>query len=157
MTGVRILLVMALALAGAGAQENPIHWSFDGAPAKAVKPGSGFGVRVVARIDEGWHMYSISQPPGGPIPTRISLAAGQRFTLSGPIKAPAPMKTMDKNFDMEVEWYEGSAEFTLPIKLAADAPAGRQKLLVSTYYQVCNDQLCLPPKTVKLELAVDVE
>jgi len=37
-----------------------------------------------------------------------------------------------------------------------DAPPGLQKLLVEARYQSCNDRLCLPPKTVKLEASVEV-
>jgi hypothetical protein len=33
---------------------------------------------------------------------------------------------------------------------------GRQTLVVAARYQSCNDTLCLPPKTVKVEAVVDV-
>jgi len=34
---------------------------------------------------------------------------------------------------------------------------GAQTLTVSASYQSCNDKLCLPPKTVKVQLPVTVQ
>ena len=62
----------------------------------------------------------------------------------------------DPSFGMEVELYEGEAVFTLPVKLAAGVAPGSQKLIVSASYQSCNNKLCLPPKTVKVELPVTI-
>ena len=57
---------------------------------------------------------------------------------------------------MEVELYEGEAMFALPVKVAAGAAPGPQKLVVSASYQSCNNKLCLPPKTVKVELPITI-
>jgi Disulphide bond corrector protein DsbC len=57
---------------------------------------------------------------------------------------------------MEVELYEGEATFTLPVGIAAGAAGGSQTLLVSASYQSCNNKICLPPKTVKMEVTVPV-
>lgn len=57
---------------------------------------------------------------------------------------------------MEVGYFEGSAEFALPVRVAPGAAAGPQKVLVSVSYQTCNDRMCLPPRTVKLELPAEI-
>ena len=62
----------------------------------------------------------------------------------------------DASFGMEVELYEGEAVFTLPVKVAAGAAPGAQKLVVSASYQSCNNKVCLPPKTVKVEVPVTI-
>jgi hypothetical protein len=51
-----------------------------------------------------------------------------------------------------VEYYEESVEFKLPLKRRAGRDG--DKLPVEARYQVCTSQLCLPPKTVKLEVDV---
>jgi len=56
---------------------------------------------------------------------------------------------------MEVEMYEGETGFTLPVQTAAGT-AGEHKLVVSASYQSGNNKLCLPPKTVKVELPVTI-
>jgi thiol:disulfide interchange protein DsbD len=63
---------------------------------------------------------------------------------------------MTASFGMEVELYEGDAAFTLPVRVAAAAPAGPQKVIVNTSYQTCDNKICLPPKTVKVEVPVTV-
>jgi hypothetical protein len=62
----------------------------------------------------------------------------------------------DPSFGMEVELYEGETVFTLPVKVAAGAMPGQQKLVVSTSYQSCNAKLCLPPKSLKVEAPVTI-
>ena len=93
----------------------------------------------------------------GPIPTRIWIAEGQAFALAGAISAPAPQVQQDPSFGIEVELYEGEAVFTLPVQVAPGTGPGSQKLVVSTSYQSCNNQICLPPKTVKVELPITTD
>jgi len=38
----------------------------------------------------------------------------------------------------------------------ATGAAGAQKLVISASYQSCNNRLCLPPKTVRVEVPVVV-
>jgi thiol:disulfide interchange protein DsbD len=116
-----------------------------------VKAGARFQVKLAAAIEAGWHLYSLKPVAEGPIPTRIWIAGGQPFQLSGAVDAAEPVTVQDPALGMEVEMYEGEATFTLPVQAAAGA-AGPQTLVVSASYQSCNNKLCLPPKTVKVEL-----
>lgn len=123
--------------------------------ASANVPSGGSGAaKISASIDGGWYMYSISQGPGGPIPTRISLGEGP-FKM-GAVSGPRPKMKMDPNFGINTESYTGSAVFNLPFTVAAGTPEGPQTLNASIRYQVCNDTVCLPPKTVKLAAAVTI-
>ena len=125
------------------------------APA-AVKPGARFNVKLQAVVQEGWHLYSLKPMAEGPIPTRIWIAEGQPFSLGGSIQAPEPQIMQDPSFGMEVELYEGEAVFAVPVKSPRVSHPGSQKLIVSASYQSCNNKLCLPPKTVKVELPVTI-
>jgi len=151
---------LAMAMAGAGAVSaqaplNPASWTLQ-VPAKPVTPGGSLLATLSARIERGWHMYSITQLPGGPITTRVTVPEGQAFTLAGEVKGPKPVKKRDDVFGMDVEYYDDGADFSVPLKAAASASAGRQKLSVQVRYQMCNDKLCLPPRTVKTEAEVEV-
>jgi hypothetical protein len=139
------LLLLALP---ALAQENPVQWAIEeGKRSKDIVT-----VRLAAKIAEGWHLYALSLPPDGPIPTRIWIPEDQPFKVSGQIGAPKPLSTYDSNFNMDVSYYEGSAEFQVPVKPATNS---RQTLHIKTSYQSCNDRMCLPPKTVTLELEIE--
>ncbi len=152
---VAVLAVTMMTGEAAAQQGDPVKWALAKTPASAA-PGQTFRIELTATIDEGWHFYSISQPPGGPVTTRISLPKDQPFTLAGTIDAPPPHVAMDPNFGMETETYSDTVVFTLPIKVGADA-SGKQVLRVQAYYQSCNDRLCYPPKTVKIETPFEVK
>lgn len=148
-------LALAFAMSGA-AQQNPIAWSVKEAPKKAIKAGEAFTVRIAVEIPQGWHVYSITQPEGGPIATRISVPAGQPFELTGAVEGPTPKVMRDESFGMDVETYDGpEAVFTLPLKAGA-AASGKSKLLINAFFQACDDKMCLPPKTARLETEVDL-
>jgi thiol:disulfide interchange protein DsbD len=151
----RNLLLAAIAAATlCAAPVDPVLWKLQ-APAKPVKSGAPFIVKLVAAIEPGWHLYSLKPVAEGPIPTRIWIGEGQPFKLAGAIDAAEPVTANDPALNMEVETYEGEAVFTLPVQ-AAGGSAGQQRLVVSASYQSCNNKLCLPPKTVKVELPVTV-
>jgi len=136
---------------------DPVRWTIVDAARQSVEHGAVVKVKLAAAIEPGWHLYSIDQPPGGPIPTEISLPPGQPFAFAKPIVGPKPHTIFDQNFGMRVQLYTRSAEFILPIKVAATAPHGTQTLTVQTRYQACNDQICLPPRIANPTLAVAIK
>ncbi|MBL0156995.1 MAG: protein-disulfide reductase DsbD N-terminal domain-containing protein [Bryobacterales bacterium] len=138
-------------------QAAPVQWAVT-APAagSAAKAGGKLAVTVTATIAPGWHLYSLKKMEGGPIATTIVLPEGQPFRLAGAIDASAPLSKFDDTFQMDVESYEGGAEFVLPLAVAKDAKPGAAPLAVHARYQVCDDKQCLPPRTVKLELPLEI-
>ena len=148
-----LLITMAV---GALCQEHPAQWSAAG-PGKALHSGEKFSVTLSAKISSGWHMYSITQPTGGPTTTVITLPTTQRFKLDGQIGGPRPFTAYDPNFEMNTETYEDRAEFIVPIAVASSASASDQKLTVDVRYQVCNDTTCMPATTEHLTVPVRIE
>ena len=137
--------------------QNPINWSLKaGATTKPLKPGDRFNVQVIASIEPGWHLYAITQPAGGPTPTQITLSSGQHFKAGGAVKSPPSITEFDENFGIDTEFFVGTATFTLPVMVVGDAPAGKHKLQVNAFYQTCNDRLCLPATTAKMEALIEV-
>jgi DsbC/DsbD-like thiol-disulfide interchange protein len=151
----RLLLTVAMAAGLAAAPADPVAWKLS-PPAASVKAGARFNVKLLAEVQDGWHLYSLKPMAEGPIPTRIWIAEGQPFSLAGAVQSPEPQVMQDPSFGMEVELYEGEAVFTLPVRVATGAPPGAQKLVVSASYQSCNNKLCLPPKTVRVEVPVTI-
>jgi thiol:disulfide interchange protein DsbD len=146
----------ALAALLAAAPADPVVWKIAGAPAKPVKAGARFTVKLAAIVEPGWHIYGTRAVEGGPIATRVWIAAGQPFEAAGAVQAPPPESVHDASFDMEVDVYGGEAAFTIPAKAAVGTAAGAQTLTVSASYQSCNNKICLPPKTVKIAAPVTV-
>jgi DsbC/DsbD-like thiol-disulfide interchange protein len=137
--------------------QDPITWALAVQPAGAtVSPGGTVTLALTATIEDGWHLYSIKLEPGGPVPTAISVPDGQVFSAGGEIGEPVPLSSFDGNFNKVLEYHEGKAVFTIPVKAAATAPAGKQTARVAASYQTCNERLCLPPRQVTATAEVQV-
>jgi DsbC/DsbD-like thiol-disulfide interchange protein len=146
--------IMALSLAAT--PPDPVEWKLVDGPVRSLKAGARFTVRLAGKVEPGWHMYSMKPLAGGPVPTRIWISDAQPFLFAGAVRADAPMLAQDPSFNMEVETYEGEASFLLPLRVAGDVEPGSQVLLVNVSYQACNNKICLPPKTAKVTLAIDI-
>lgn len=152
----------AMTAASAVAQDedaklDPIKWSLKAKlPPKPLKVGDKFIVELTAQIEKGWHLYSTEPVESGPKPTRITVPTDQPFEQAGEIESPAPLTIRDPNFGVEVEFYEESVTFTIPVRVLSNAASGGRKLMVQVRYQTCTEQLCLPPKLVKLEAPVEL-
>jgi DsbC/DsbD-like thiol-disulfide interchange protein len=154
-----ILVLSACAMAGASIQipQEPVKWTIKAAlPDRPLKPGEPFTVQLTATIENRWHLYATEQAEGGPTPTRIFLPGDQPFEQAGSIEAEEPKTELDPNFNLMTGYYEEQAVFTLPVKVAAKASPGKSELRISASFQTCSDELCLPPKTVKLAVAVNI-
>jgi hypothetical protein len=83
----------------------------------------------------------------------IDVPADQPFILSGKIDSPLPKVARDPNFDIDTQFFEEHATFTVPIQVK-ETKEGTRTLSVDVVYQTCNDTLCLPPTKEELKLAV---
>lgn len=119
-----------------------------------VTPGRTVPLTVQADIAKGWHIYSLTQKAGGPIPLSIKLVDAADVIVRGVIKAPQPERTFDKNFGIETELYSGTARFTIPVGVPGRSLSGFRKFHVSVRYQVCSETLCLPPRIEKLAVVL---
>ncbi len=149
--------VLVLTAAVSAQMPNPINLSAKLDP-NPVKAGQSAKVTITAKIEPGWHLYSLTQPSGGPRATKITIDETGPFKAEGKATQPKPKVAADPNFSLPgqppfmTETFDGQAVFTLPIKVAADASAGAQKLTVKFYFQVCDDHQCLAPRTKPIEV-----
>ncbi len=151
------LLTLAIVLASAGwAQRlDPVQWSLAPMAAK-IATGQTAVLRLEAKLDEGWHLYSPTTPEGGPIPTTIALQDSPAVSAFRVLE-PKPERKFDPNFNLDTETFEKSAVFYILADLKKDAATGPLQLTALMRYQACNDRLCLPPrrKTATAKLAVE--
>lgn len=151
----RLLIFLPVLLASQLRAQDPVQWS------RSVKEilapaGSTITVTVHARIGKNWHIYSLTQPEGGPIPTSFSIDGGSTFSISDRPKQPEPISLYDKSFDMNTEYFSGDVSFEVPVRIADKASPGNQKIILKVHYMVCNDNICLPPVTKTIEVPVTV-
>ncbi|MGV3710159.1 MAG: protein-disulfide reductase DsbD domain-containing protein [Gemmatimonas sp.] len=153
---IRSTVAAMLALGGIGAspthaQVLPIEWDVRIIPG-TVRLGEPATALVRAQIPYGWHLYSLSQPPGGPMPTEI-IVSNSTFRLAGRVIARAPQKALDPVARIPTETYEDSVTFRVPVVASA---TGRHALELRVRYQSCTDRFCTPPQAATVRTTVTV-
>jgi thiol:disulfide interchange protein DsbD len=144
------LLVTTAAGTASAQREHPISARFDiGKAGIGTQPGSKFSLKLIVTIPSApvvWHLYSITQPPGGPIATTIKVGPAETFRLAGTIEGTPPDIADDPNFGMMTETHTDSVVYRIPVVTSPSAN-GTKQLVVALRYQTCNDRYCLPPVT----------
>ncbi|MXW02519.1 MAG: thioredoxin domain-containing protein [Holophagales bacterium] len=112
-----------------------------------------YEVDVDLVIKEGWHL-------NGPEPLQEDLigttveSAGSRFDVTN-LRYPAPRRTQVSTQSGDVLIYEGRQRITLMLHPSISGPEELPvSVPISIRLQACDDQLCLLPETVILELPV---
>jgi thiol:disulfide interchange protein len=136
------ILFGVLTAAGLAAKDDPVQW--DLSPAKGfetVRPSGPVWLEFTATVQPGWHLYSPTTPPGGPIVTKIQVV--QNPTLSDvKVYRPQPVRKNDPNFQIETETYSDKAVFLIAAQTAGQQ-SGPVTVEATAYYQACNDVKCL--------------
>jgi thiol:disulfide interchange protein DsbD len=132
--------------------KHPVSWTLEPA-AKQAAPGGKILLRFTASIDEGWHLYAPTTPPG-PIPTAVTLAE-HPAVASVRLFQPEPVRKFDPNFNNESLSYDKQAVFLLEATLKPEA-GGKVTLRAETRYQVCSDTVCLRPVRRSAETTVEI-
>ncbi len=143
-----IVLVLAICL-GVKAQPNPVSWSYS---AKKVSDKM-YEVRITAIVQSGWHVFSQSQPEDAVAePTKITFNKNALLKLDGNLKEEGKLeKFHDAKLDLSANQYSSKVEFVQMIKMKASA---KTKVSGTVRFQTCNDEKCLPPKTVSFSIAL---
>ena len=146
------LISLIFLFAVAASAQNPVAWSLESdSKGKLAEVGKSFKVRLKAKIEAPWHLYSVDQPPGGPSATTITTVAPETFAIDGKITSPEPITKFDENFQIPTKFFEKEATFDLLVKPVVAANV--DDLAVNVKFQVCNDTTCLPSKNVKVTFA----
>lgn len=150
-----LALVGWLTPAVVAAPPSKVVWKGYLQPADA-RAGEGAQLVLEANIEEGWHIYSTTEPRGaGPRPTTLEIQPGSALTQEGKLVQPPPHRVHDEGFNMEVEEYPGAVAFGIPVKISADAK-GKQTAVVKARQQACKEGMCLPPRTDEVTISFEV-
>jgi thiol:disulfide interchange protein len=147
--GFFIVLVSAFA-----APQDPVQWklTFD---SRSAPPGSKILGHLTAKIEPGWHLYSLTTPRP-PIATTAGLADNP--AVAGfKVYQPKAIVKLDPSFNVNTETFGEEVTFLYEIELKKDAPAGPVELTAQVRYQCCNDTMCLPPKRKTAVASINID
>jgi len=143
---ITVLLIFFCSISSFAQIYEPVKWSQE---LKSTGPTTA-DIIIRAAIDDGWHVYGLNLPKGGPVPTSIVFETIENAKKQGDLQATSKLlKEHDANFDMELNWYAKEAVFVQKISFSDIA-----KVKIKGYvdFMVCNDKSCLPPKKVPFTL-----
>jgi len=145
------LLMLIFLSTGSVDAQSPAKWSLKVEGDKSTF-ASGDATRVTLRADleEGWHLYAMEQPPGGPIATTIKTPKDSAYAIAGPISSGDPISQFDSNFNIDTKFFKTNAEFDIPLEFSTSIDA--DKIELDVRFQLCTDKLCLPPQTVRVSM-----
>ncbi|MEG1586000.1 MAG: cytochrome c biogenesis protein CcdA [Bacteroidales bacterium] len=133
-----LFTLLCLALWSYGQIIEPITWSFSTKDLSTTEKELIFK----ASIENGWHLYGLDLPEGGPIATKFSFNEIKGAKLVGKIRAErTPVFQYDKQFGMELNWFESDITFVQKIQLTEK----KYKINGELRFMGCNDETCLPP------------
>lgn len=108
-------------------------------------------IHVTATMDPGWHIYSVTQPPGGPVRTQIKLASSSDYKIGEFKPTEPPHAEPSKAFTNVVEeTHDKSVTWTAPLELSPGAQLNGLIIEGSVFAQACNN-VCLPPQDYKFK------
>ena len=142
-----MLTLLSLALYAESQIFDPVTWDFT----YEKKGDSLYEVVLTATIEEGSHIYGMSVPDGGPIPTSFTFDTLSGYKLDGKIiEVTPPVEKMDEAFGFKIQTFSSKAEFRQKI-ISSEASFTVKGIL---NYMACNNVTCSPPKDVEFSIAI---
>lgn len=134
------------------AVEEPVNW------ASEVKFTSATEGEIVftATLKDGWHIYGMNMPEGGPSPTAVVFKEITGARLDGSVMADRqPIEAFSDIFNMDLSWWNE----TVVLKQAFRLEDGCHAAAFTGYveFMCCNDKSCTPPTKYQFELSAALQ
>lgn len=142
-----IFLLTGTALADVA---KPVKWQNE---LKKIDDNN-FEITFKATIEEGWHLYGMNIPEGGPIATSFNFSTLENIELTGNLNSSVkPDVKFDNTFEMNLELFHGVVSFTQKLKVI------NPKAQVAGYieFMACDDSRCLPPSEINFSFNLEDE
>ena len=137
---IALLTFMVVSLAIQAQILTPVKWKISLSDSDTAEKILVFS----AKLDNGWHLYDMNLPEGGPVSTSFAFDKLEGAEVVGdatPSKEPTTV--FDPQFNMELRWFAKEVTFTQKLKVTDP-----KKFKAEGYveYMACNDENCLPPE-----------
>lgn len=130
--------------------ENPITWT---SSIEMTSENEGV-IKFNATVEQGWHLYALTLPEGGPNPTQIVFEKAVGVDLIGEIVPSQPaIEKVDNVFQLKLGWWD--SDVTLSQAFKVTDPNGYDISGVIKF-QGCNDESCIPPSKETFEFSKGV-
>lgn len=127
------------------AQSDPVSIEAQFTPATDERPAV---LMVTATIEPGWHVYSLTQPKGGPRAAKLVLGESADYKAIGDWQSfPEPHRRVDNEIwqGLTLEEHDDLVTWYLPIEFAEGVDFDSAKVTGSVSLQACKEA-CVPFK-----------
>ena len=145
-----ITIAVVFVFSGLHAQvQDPVKWKY----VAIKKSDKEYTINILATLDPSWHIYSMNTPNGGPVATTFNFKKNPLVTIDGKTTEVGKLSTVhDEIFGVDVKYYSETVTFAQVVKLKSPV---KTNLTGTIKYMVCNDKMCLPPKTVSFNVPIE--
>lgn len=145
-----LFTLLGLGVVLLSAAQDPVQFSFS---AKKVSEGV-FELHLKATVAPSWNIYSGGTPEGGPLPTKVSFNTNPLVALTGSVTEAGARKTKHEPlFGVDVIYFQKSVDFVQTVKVKNTKI--KTSVIGQVEYMACNDQQCLPPKTIPFTITLN--
>ena len=120
-----------------------------------VKPGATFQVAVVIDIDDGYHINSNQPGEKFLIPTTLKLESLQGLRANAVRYPKAKMQKFPFS-EKPMSVFEGRAVLRFTARALPTLAQGNHTLKARLTVQACNNEQCLKPQTVDVDIPLEV-
>jgi DsbC/DsbD-like thiol-disulfide interchange protein len=124
---------------------NPVTWQVH---YKSISATEG-EIIIDATIEKTWHTYSQRPTDDGPVPTSFSFNPSTDYELIGKTEETDAHEEFVPAFEAKIFVFKDKAQFIQKVKGKPGATVN-----FSVEYMSCDDKMCLPPKTVPLNVKI---
>lgn len=143
-----LIALLVFTVSGTVAQVvDPVKWSVG---FKKLNDSEAV-IFLKANIDEGWHIYGMEVPEGGPISTSFTFEPQNGAKANGNAAAKKPKTKYEDVFKMTVPYYSGEVVFQQKIKLANSKPTTVKGV---ASFMACDQERCLPPDDYEFAVTI---
>ncbi len=140
-------------LLGGSTNSNHVQFSGSFTVNKATHRGT---LTITAKTDPEWHIYSLTQPAGGPMRSELKVTKSPEFSLAGIFqtdRAPHIKPPSSPGFPVNAEEHEGAVNWSVPIEIFENVNPESLAIEINYSGQVCNEPkngsggVCIPTFT----------
>lgn len=148
-----IRLIIAIFLFGSNFAEaqgfkNPAKWTYD-----IKKTGEDqYELVFHLKLDEHWHIWSLNpQGDGMEIPPKFTFKKNANYTLLGKMAEQGKLISGPREgVDGIVNEFHDKVDYIQKVKVK-----GNQKITGNINFQVCDENMCLPPKNLNFSFEIN--
>ncbi len=120
-----------------------------------IRPGSTFKAEVRLKIAKGWHINSHAPAQEYMIGTNFVVDSTEGCTVAA-MEYPKGQSVTLSISETPFSVYDGTVAIVVTLKTSADLPKGKHVLKGKLTLQACNDQICVAPSTIPVDIPVTV-